>query len=303
MAMIATAAGAKPGQGFFERHRLPIGLQLYTLGDAVKTDLDGTMARVAAIGYREIELPNFAGHSPQELRKAADRAGLSITSVHLPFVTVALPNMVTMTSEPARIADALGILGARTAVAPLVLLPPDFRPTSGESFSVSIDRSIKAGGVDIWKRAAALLNERASALKPLGIGVGYHNHNLEFAPVGGTTGWEILQRETDPALVTFEVDIGWVAAAGIEPVGFLERIKGRARHLHVKDVAAGTKPNYAFEMSPTETGAGVLPWSRILPAAYAAGVRHFYVEQEPPFTIPREEAAHRSFIYLAGLRA
>jgi sugar phosphate isomerase/epimerase len=277
-------------------------LQIYTLGGDVGKDIDATFAQVAKIGYREIELPNFLGRQPAEVAAAAKRAGLIISSVHLPLMPLG-PAGVTLVSEPAQVADALGGIGAKWAVAPIMLLPSDFRPKAGESFGDSIGRSVAAAGEDIWKRSAALLNERATALKPLGIKVGYHNHNIEFAPVGKTTGWDILWRETQPDLVSFEVDLGWIATAGLDPVKFLEKTRGRVRLVHVKDVAKGNPKSFTISMMPTQVGAGTLDWARILPAAHRAGVRHFYVEQEPPFTIPRIEAASQSYAFLSKLRA
>jgi sugar phosphate isomerase/epimerase len=177
------------------------------------------------------------------------------------------------------------------------------KPRPGEGMMAMIPRAFAEAGPDIWKRTAALLNERAAALKPMGITLGYHNHNLEFAPTGGTTGWDILMGESDPGLVFFEVDVGWVAAAGLDPVAFLRRHRGRVRWLHVKDLTADTVANFALAMKPTEVGSGKQDWARILPAAFRAGVRHFYVEQEPPFAMARMDAASKSYAYLAGLRA
>lgn len=168
---------------------------------------------------------------------------------------------------------------------------------------MAISRSVTAAGEDIWKRTAAQLNQAAEALKPLGINLAYHNHNLEFAPIGKTTGWDILWRETERDLVSFEVDIGWIATAGLDPVRFLERSRGRVRLLHVKDVAQDNQTNFQITMKPAEVGNGILPWSRILPAAHRAGVQHFFVEQEPPFVIPRIEAASRSYVFLSQLKA
>jgi sugar phosphate isomerase/epimerase len=299
----AKAAIAAPRAPFFQRVGLPIGLQIYTLGDDAGRDLDASFASVAKIGYREIEMPSLFGRKPADVAAAAARAGLSISSLHLPLLTTGNANVLSLASDPAKIAEALTALGASWATAPILLIPNNFRPQAGENFSSAIARSVAVAGEDIWKRSAAQLNEKAAALRPLGIGVAYHNHNIEFAPIGKTTGWDILWRETDPSLVSFEVDIGWVAAAGRDPVAFLQHSRGRVRLLHVKDIAAGSERNFKIEMKPAEVGAGILPWSRILPAAHAAGVRHFYVEQEPPFVIPRIEAARKSYDYLAKLRA
>jgi sugar phosphate isomerase/epimerase len=302
--MLASAgASAAPSKTFFERVKLPIGLQLYTLGEEPSRDLPGTLAKLAAIGYRDLQLPSLLGKTPIALRKAADDAGLKFSSIHLAPAGLGSPNTFGLGSPPAQIADTLGILGVKQAAMPIMIFPPDFRPKPGETFQAAIGRSVSAAGADLWKRTAALLNERASQLKPLGISLGYHNHNMEFAPIGSTNGWEILARETDPRLVSFEVDVGWVVAAGLDPVAFMRRYSGRVRQLHVKDVKPSTQTNYALLMDPTEVGSGKIDWARVLPAAYRAGCRNFYVEQEAPFAMPRIEAARKSFDYLVKLKA
>lgn len=304
---VAAMTGCKtmdqPARTFFERVGLPIGLQVYTLGPDAGKDIDATFASIAAIGYREVELPDLMRHTPAQVRAAADRAGVKISSLHVPMQAMGGPGALSFSGEASAIADTIGALGAQWAVAPICLLPSDFRPKPGEDFGQSISRSIAAAGPDLWKRTAALLNDKARALQTAGVKVGYHNHNLEFGPSGDTTGWAVLMRETDPALVSFEVDIGWVSASGQDPVAFLDKAGGRVRLLHVKDVAAGNTPGFAITMAPAEVGSGTLDWARILPAAHKAGVRHFLVEQEPPFAIPRIEAARKSYAYLAQLRA
>lgn len=301
--MVQGPSAAAASQPFFKRVGVPLGLQTYTLGDEPSRDLNATFDRIAAIGYRDLELPSLYGRKPAEVRQAADRAGLKISSLHLAAARGPGGAGLMLTSPPSEIADSLGALGARRAVMPIMLFPENFRPHAGETFQVAIGRSVAAAGEDLWKRTAALLNERGGALKPLGVQVGYHNHNVEFAPIGKTNGWEILAKETDPALVHFEIDTGWIATSGLDPVEFLKKYKGRVAQLHVKDVAEGNTVNYTLAMKPAEVGAGTLDWAKILPAAYAAGVRHFYVEQEPPFAIPRLESITRSYGYLSQLKA
>lgn len=303
--MSEKAAAGSAGAPFFQRVGLSPGLQLYTLGDEAGRDLDATFAEVAKIGYRDIELPNLLGREPAVIKAAADRAGLKISSLHLYAIGGPMGQKLglSLLSEPSRIADSLGALGARNTVLPLLLLPDNVRPQPGEGMADMLSRVTVAGGQDIWKRTAALLNEKAAALKPLGVELAFHNHNLEFAPIGETTGWEVLQRETDPRLVKFEVDTGWVAAAGLDPVAFFGRLHGRVSQVHVKDLKATTAKNFAIRADCTEVGAGKQDWARILPAAYTAGARHFYVEQEPPFAIPRLESVRRSYEFLAKLKA
>jgi sugar phosphate isomerase/epimerase len=161
---------------------------------------------------------------------------------------------------------------------------------------------------DDWKWNADFLNEKAAVLKKAGLATGYHNHNFEFAPLkdakgGATNGMEILLNGTDPSLVTFEMDVGWVTAAGQDPFALLKKHPGRFTLMHVKDVKASTKPNFVLQQDPTEVGGGMIDWPKLLPAAYAAGVRGFFYEQEAPFAHARLESAKISFDYLAGVAA
>lgn len=296
----AMAAGKR---GFFDRIGKPIGIQTYTLGDEAGKDIDATFARIGQIGFRDIELPGLYGKKPAEVKAAADKAGLRLSSIHLPLQGMPGASGLSLMSDAQRIADDLGALGIFQGVAPIAPFPANFRPEKGEDMKAAIGRSFAAAGKAHWQRTAATLNERAAALRPFGIIVGYHNHNIEFAPVDGTTGWNVLVAETDPRLVHFEVDIGWVAAGGLDPVAFLRKHVGRCRWMHVKDVKASTQTNYVLSMDPTEVGSGKLDWARILPAARAAGVEHFYLEQEPPFTMPRIDAAAKGYQFLSRLRA
>ena len=301
--MLDRTAGTATPKSFFERVSLPVGLQIYTLGDEAGHDLDATFSQVAALGYREIELPSLYGRTPVDVRGAADRAGVAIGSLHLSVSSRGQAAGLSLESPPSELGDGLASLGAKNVVLPIAPFPENFRPMPGETIEAAIGRTFAEAGAALWHRAAALLNEKGALLKPFGISLGYHNHNLEFAPIGVTSGWEILVRETDPSLVHFEVDIGWVATAGLDPASFLHAYRGRIAQLHIKDVASSSVTNFALSMRPTEVGTGTLDWSKILPAAHAAGVRHFYVEQEAPFSIPRIEAARQSYDFLSILQA
>jgi sugar phosphate isomerase/epimerase len=292
---VAAAAGR---EGFFGQHSLPIGLQLYTLGDAPGRDLEGVLARVAAIGYRTIELPEFYGRTPAELGSALDAVGLRCTSLH---------QMLSPAPDFGQIADAARVIGFDRVIAPIFAFPPgaSLRPEApGETPQDMIAQIAQKMSAGDWSRQAELLNRSGEALKREGLRVGYHNHNVEFAPQpDGSAGFEILLRETDPSLVTFEMDVGWIAAAGRDPVELLRGHPGRFELMHVKDIKATTQPNFALRQDPAEVGSGMLDWRRILPAAHAAGVRRFFVEQEPPFTRDRLESVTMSFDYLNGLAA
>lgn len=298
-----TASSAEAAQPFFKTRGLPIGIQLYTLGPDAAKDLDGVLAALAGMGYRAIELAGFVGRTPAEMKAALDKAGLSSTSAHVQSRAVGPDG--GFDTDLGKLAEALTTVGVKTAVMPSPYIPDrlEQRPASGEGVGEWLRRVLSQLTADDWKANADYLNEKAGVLKRSGIKVGYHNHNFEFAPLGDTNGMELLIRHTDPELVTFELDVGWTAAAGIDPAAFLQKHKGRFSLMHVKDIKADTEANFALRMDPTEVGSGRIDWKTLLPAAYASCVRGFYVEQEPPFARPRIEAARISHDFLAGLAA
>lgn len=302
--MSATATGAAAAEPFFKQAGLPIGIQLYTLGPAAAVDLDATLKSLADIGYRTVELPGFLGKSPADIKAALDRARLSCPSVHIQPRGRGGADP-TLDGDLGKLAAALHTLGAKAAVAPICFFPDrlELKPQPGEDGGAMLRRLVSQMTADDWKLNAQFLNQKAEGLKKEGLKVGYHNHNFEFLPLGSTTGQEILLKETDPALVTFEIDVGWVAAAGHDPIALMAKHKGRFTMMHVKDIKPSTAPNFALKMDPTEVGSGAIDWKKLLPAARAAGVVNFFVEQEPPFTRPRIEAAKVSHDFLAGVTA
>lgn len=300
---LAAAAGARtPQEPFFRGTGLPLGLQLYTLGGDLRADLDPMLGQVAKIGYRTVELAGYLGRTPAELRAAFDKAGLKATSSH---VQAAGGGPDPSLGDLDRVIADAHVIGLSHVVMPMFQVPdrPEFKPRPGEDRRALLGRLGETLTVDDWKRTAEFLNAKGKALKAAGLTFGYHNHNVEFAPKGGSNGLEILLAGTDPALVRFEMDVGWVVAAGHDPFALMAKHPGRFKMMHVKDVKATTKPNFAFQQDPTEVGSGVIDWKRLLGAAYAAGVRDFFVEQEPPFAKPRIEAVKQSFDYLNALVA
>ena len=289
-------------EGFFGRHRLPIGLQLYTVGEAVRKNLDEAFTKIAATGFTVLEAAGYHGQTPKALHEAAMRHKLKITSIHV--------NAVGSNGDPglngdlSRLAAEVHTLGATDVVMPMFPIPERMgAPKQGEGFGGFIGRVASQLTADDWKRTAALLNQKGTALRREGLRFGYHNHNPEFAPLGGAgdgkaNGLEILLQETTAETVVFELDVGWAAAAGVDPVALLKKHGRRFQLMHVKDIKPGTKSNYASQQDPTEVGSGKLDWDRLLPAAWDVGVRKFYVEQEPPFSGDRFDAIGKSFRFL-----
>ena len=300
LAMSGPAAAATAP--FFKRHGIPIGIQLYTLGPDAAKDLDGTLKAVKDIGYGSVELAGFLGRTPEQMRASLDKAGLVCTSAHVQ----GRGGADSFSGDLGKLGAGLKTIGVKTAVMPSPYIPDrlEQRPASGEDVGAWLRRVLGSLTADDWKMNADFLNKAGAGLKGSGITVGYHNHNFEFAPqAGGKTGLQILLENTDPKLVTFEIDVGWVAAAGADPLSVIKQHKGRFSLMHVKDIKADTKANFNLMMDPTEIGSGTLDWKALLAGAYAEGVRGFYLEQEPPFTRLRIEAARIGHDYLARVIA
>ncbi|MCB2065009.1 MAG: sugar phosphate isomerase/epimerase [Erythrobacter sp.] len=296
-----TEAASTP---FFERIGKPIGLQLYALvGQDPVADPAALFAQVAAMGYGEIELPNLLGQEPAALKAAADAAGLPIASLHVPAVPFAPGDGLTFQHDPDEVAAIAATLGGGQLVIPFPVLPDGFSLNAGEDFPSAIARAFAGATLEHWQATAQRFNAIGQAMKDRGVTVAYHNHNLEFAPLGETTAWQVLLSETDPEHLKLQLDLGWVAQAGLDPETVMREAGSRVTSLHVKDVAEGGAQSFYFGATPTEVGAGRLDWAAILPAAEELGVAHYFVEQEPPFAIPREEAMQRSVDFLRNLVA
>lgn len=300
MFLAVQAHGASFAQPFFRRTRIPIGLQLYTVGDDMKRDFDGTLAAVAKIGYKAVEPAGLLDHSPGKWRQALDRVHLQCPSIHVP--ARAQKSDLSLIDLGA-LADAAHTLGIGTIVCPSFSIPERFslQPQPGEGFGNMLGRLGASMTADDWKWNADFLNEKGAALKKLGLRFAYHNHNVEFAPIGDTTAMGLLVQGTDPTLVSFEMDAGWVAAAGVDPAALLARYPHRFTAMHVKDAKPSTQPNFSLQLDPCEVGQGTIDWKTLLAKAYAADVRQFYVEQEPPYSKPPLESVAVSFSYLNTL--
>jgi len=234
----------------------PLGIQLYTVGKELQSDVRGTLRQIAAIGYAEVETAGFAGLTAREFRDEVTRAGLHCHSAHMQWNAQDLGPLFDD-------AHALGV----DFVVSSALFPPG------------------AGGapaVDDYKKLAAKLNDIAQKTHNAGLQYAYHNHNFEFKELGaGKIGYDILLSETDPSLVAFELDCGWMIAAGFQPIQYFKKYPRRYRMLHIKDFVAGSKisTSLAPELRPqgTELGKGYIDYKPILDAAARTAVKYIYV--------------------------
>lgn len=274
-----------------------LGIQLYMLKEPLERDFQGTLNQVAAIGYRQVELAGFHNRSGAELRQALNEAGLTCVSAHVPLDAYR-PGQASL-SDPAtiEILHSIGVTQAVVPVFPLTTLNLASIRSQAELGAAIWQIGRRMTGDD-WRAFAHRLNETGRILARSGLHVGYHNHNLEYETLnGGVTPLDILIRETDPTLVSFELDVGWAAAAGIDAAAFLDAHADRINQLHLKDAAARTGTGFGF--TPASLGAGIVDWSAILQAVNRAPrIDHLYVEQEEPFQTPPLDDARVAFDFL-----
>lgn len=278
----------------------PLGINLYMVAEDYAADPQGTLAKLADIGLREVEAMI---DSPLETL----REGLARTGLACPSLCVAPQSWgegLSLQSEAGRLAERLHGVGARYLTCILFPLPDGVRMERrlGESRSRMWARLSRSLTADHFRRAAERFNAVGAELRRHDARLAYHNHNPELAPLGETNGLAILVEQTDPDLVAFEMDAGWVAAAGQDPATWLKAYPGRFQLMHVKDLAPSHRPNTRMQADATEVGRGVVDWARVLRIALDSGVRHFALEQEPPYArMPPMAAARAGYDHLASL--
>jgi sugar phosphate isomerase/epimerase len=228
----------------------PVGLQLYTVRNQMQADMPGTIARVAAVGYREVEFAGYFGRTPAQVKALLAQHDLTSPSTHLPL-------------------ELLQKGGWEKAVA-------ESKEIGHQWVTIAyVDASFRKTGDD-WKRLGEMFTRAAEQANAAGLRFAYHNHDFEFPLVDGSIPLATLLHNTDPARVDFEMDVYWLTKAGHDPVTWFQAHPGRFRMLHLKD--AGPAPERA--MLPV--GSGTIDWRRVLAARPIGGVQHVFVEHDNP---------------------
>jgi sugar phosphate isomerase/epimerase len=252
----------------------PLGAQLYTVREQAEKDLPQTLRQIRAIGYEDVELYSglYEKHSAPELAAMLRSAGLTAPSGHFDYDTF-----------PAKVPYARR-LGLKWMVCPM--LP-----------------KAQWGSPEGYRRAAATFNDWGKLCQQHGMRFAYHNHNYEFQDLKGTTGYDILLKETDPELVSLEMDCYWITQAGRDPVLLLRQLGRRVRLLHLKDRKAGQPTSQELNEAAyhfTEVGRGSIGWRSVLAEAQRLGVEYYFVEQDESDK-PPVESLKISYAYLRRL--
>jgi sugar phosphate isomerase/epimerase len=273
-ATLATAA--KPTWTAETTHKIDrVGLQLYTVRANMKTDFDGTIAKVAATGYKEVEFAGlfakdagYFGRSPKDVRALLDKNGLTSPSTHAGYDVVE--------KRWPEALEAAKIVGHNYIICPW------------------IDETQRAQASG-WQRAADLFNKAGEVSAKVGIQFGYHNHSFEFTPsasLGGKLPYDFFLEETDPKFVAMEMDLCWISVAGKDPVAYFDKYPGRFPLAHVKDWIKDPNATDSYSGATgsavkiggrlADVGQGSIDWKRIFAHSEKAGIKHYFVENDEP---------------------
>jgi sugar phosphate isomerase/epimerase len=242
-----------------------IAVQLYTVRELLSSDFGGTLRRVAEAGYRAVELAGLPAMTTESLRGELAAAGLRPMASH--------ETLEHLRDDLDALLDRLAVVGCPRVVVPW--LPED-------------ERTDIAGA----RRLAAELSRIATRCADRGVRLGYHNHAFEFAPLGGTTIWQVLNDDLSTN-VEFELDVYWATIGGRDPVELIRTADDRLRLLHMKDMSSGP------DRSDVTPGDGVLAWVQIVGAGIERGVEWYVVEEDNPRDAIEEIS--RGLRYLRGL--
>jgi len=273
---------------------IPAGIQLYSVNQAMKSDPAGTLKKLQQIGYRNVETAGFGGMSARDFRGLLDDAGLSCPSAHLDFMAG---------NVEANFEDAHA-LGAHYVVSSILRRGTGELPQMDPAFSKYAEM-MRAMTLEDAKQTAELANRIGDKAKQAGLQYGYHNHFMEFVDQGhGQVAYDILLKETDPELVVFEIDCGWMRVAGPDPVHYLRKYPHRFPMIHVKDFLAVNQRHVApGTRVGSELGHGFIDYRPVFAAAKGNGLKYYFVEQEAPFTrMSPMDAAQVNYDYLHAIQ-
>ena len=248
-----TLAARRPVPLLSRRRLKRIGLQLYTVRDEMAKDVPKTLERVAQIGYREVEFAGYFKHTPHEIHELLERYKLSAPSSHVPY--------------PAKWDDW------KKTVA-------DAKKVGHQYVTVAWTPEEQRKGADAYQRVAETFNRAGTEARKAGLHFAYHNHDYELAAPagGGALPLDVLFEHTDPALVTFEMDLYWMVHGGADPLAYFTKYPGRISLVHVKDAMGDASHTM------TEVGKGTIDFPKIFAydADHGAHIKHAFVEHDQP---------------------
>lgn len=245
-AFAASALGGSNGVLAQSRRVERVGLQLYTLRNEMAEDFDGTLARVAEMGYREMEFAGYFGREAIDVLESLNQSGLVSPAAHIQL----------------------------SAIRENLAAEIEFAATVGQRYLIIPSLPGNERSLDDYRRHAETLNTAGEQCRRSGLKMAYHNHDFEFELTDGQVPYDILLAETDPEMVDMELDLYWIVHAGRDPLEYFANHPGRFTMLHVKDRAA--------DGAMVDVGSGEIDFAGIFSHADNAGFRHYFVEHDNP---------------------
>lgn len=236
-------------RGTFAQQPKQVGIQLYTVRDRMMADLPGTLARIAEIGYGEVEFAGYFGRPPAEIKRIVAANGLTAPSSHVSSLNT--PD--ALAHDPERVIAEAAEAGHDWIVFPF--LDPGHRT------------------LDQFRELADALNAFGERCRASDLRFAYHNHDFEFHAIDGTVPYDLLVAGTEPGVVEFELDLYWATHGGRDPRGLLAQYPGRFTMCHIKDSAP--------DGSMVDVGAGTIDFRAIFADPNASFV-HYFVEHDRP---------------------
>ena len=281
-----------PARGLFAgATSYPIGIQLFTLFRSMNDDPKGTLEKVAAVGYQEVEsafstLGGYYGYSAKDFKALVEGMGMKWRAHHAggaPFKPRPMPANAPAAGGPPPGGANQPPRNARpgmdfSKMPPMLNLRDNYQQLVDQAaeggLSYLVCASTPVATLDEIQKSIEVFQKTGEAAKKAGIGFAYHNHATEFDPVeGGKTPYELILSQTDKDLVKMELDLAWATKAGKDPVALFNEQPGRFPLWHVKDIKDDRK-------TITEVGNGIVDFKAAFAAAKTAGLKYFFVEQD-----------------------
>ncbi|MEO7960510.1 MAG: sugar phosphate isomerase/epimerase [Ginsengibacter sp.] len=268
----ALAAGAlllpKMSEAGNKKRLKHVGVQLYTVRKEMLEDNVGTLRRLAALGFKEIESAAsdkgyYYGLAPAEMKKVCKDLGMTLRSGHVHF-----DDKWQKTIDDAK--------------------------EAGQEYLIVSSMPTRGQTVDNYKKVADAFNGAGETCKKSDLKFGYHNHEYEFEKDGDKVLFDLLLESTNPEYVNFELDLGWVIVTGNDPLAYFEKYPNRFPLWHLKDMDMQAKHS-------TEFGKGGLDIKKMLAAAKSSGMKYYFVEQEEYTSSPFESLAY-NYNYLKTMK-
>jgi sugar phosphate isomerase/epimerase len=289
---LLSAGAMLPGASFAHggRKHLPPGIQLWTVKTDMAKDPVGTLKALGRMGFKRVEAAGWYDRTPAQFRKMVTDAGLDCVSCHY-----GLSDLIKDADSRLAFARDVGVKYV-IASSPAPAKPLDPK----KPWPVAVAEAMSLAD---WRSNAEAMNRIGAKAKAMGLRFGYHNHSAELLNYNGVVPLDEIARTTDPANVVLELDIGWVAAAGYNPVDIINRHAKRIHLLHIKDLITGERVpgKMVKDDRSTVIGKGTINWPSVFRATQKAPIFAYFYEQEDPFTEAPLTAAAKSLAYLRSL--